>query len=287
MPNGISRFFQATRQLLSLPANLRNWFDELQRGQNQLDDRMDGLVDHLHRAFRLDERKLGRYASLVEGKRELIDYTCQMFAIHSFADIGGNNSVPPGGYSFYTMDKYQIPVGYLMDIEFFPEVREVLPNYPNLALIEGNLAWPETAEQIKSVDAILLFDILYIQLDWEAVLDLYADRAQYFLISNVHFPRLKHTIPLLELGKEEYFRYVPHRKDDDVYQELFEKLDEIHPQYQVKYRDVPQYWHWGMTDDDLIAKMKRLGFRLNFAKTILKHDAEYEPECRAFVFTKD
>src|SRR5262249_29582487 len=287
MLRGVSKAVQTAKQYLSSPLKIKNRFDRLERGQNKLIFRVDQLVDHLERVIGPDERREGRYAPLVAGKRELIDYACHLFPIQSFADIGGNCATPPGGYSFYTIDKYQVPAGYLVDIDFYDEVLTDLGNYPTLRLIEGSVASPDVPKQIDRVDAIYFFDVLFIQVDWKAVLDLYADRAKYFLISNVHFPRLARSVRLMELSKEEYFRHVPHHKDDEVFRELFDKLDEIHPRYNCKYRDVTQFWQWGMTDDDLIAKMKSLGFRLNYAKTMFqREDIQEEAESRALLFVK-
>jgi hypothetical protein len=146
------------------------------------------------------------------------------------------------------------------------------------------------AEQIGTVDVIFLFDVLYVQADpgWERLLELYAQRAKCILISNVHFNRLERTIRLMDLGKEEYFKYVPATPQSAGYAHLFERLDEEHPEYGGKYRDCHHFWQWAMTDHDLIEKMRSLGFRLHYLRTMAKREEiKHEADSRVFAFFKD
>ncbi|MEM3672953.1 MAG: hypothetical protein QW468_01820 [Candidatus Bathyarchaeia archaeon] len=41
---------------------------------------------------------------------------------------------------------------------------------------------------------------------------------------------------------------------------------EVHPHHKRIWRDIHNVWQWGITDDDLIAKMKSLGFVLYYYK---------------------
>jgi len=92
----------------------------------------------------------------------------------------------------------------------------------------------------------------------------------------------------MDMGKEEYFKCVPYTEEDEAVRGLFEKLDEIHPQFQRTYRDCPCFWQWGITDDDLIGKMKSLGFRMHYFKTMFQRsDIQADAESRGFVFLRE
>src|SRR5262249_11790386 len=156
--------------------------------------------------------------------------------------------------------------------------------------INESFASPRVAEQIGAVDVIYLFDVLYMQANptWEQVLEMYAGRTKCFLVSNVHFNCLERTVRLIELGRNEYFNYVPATEDTHGYEGLFDKLDEIHPEYKCRYRDCHHFWQWGMTDKDLIDKMKRLGFRMHYYRTMFqREDIKNDAESRAFAFIKE
>ena len=48
--------------------------------------------------------------TLLQDKLDLIDFAFSRFGLHSFADLGGVWRVE-GGYTFYTLDKYDVSVG--------------------------------------------------------------------------------------------------------------------------------------------------------------------------------
>jgi hypothetical protein len=230
------------------------------------------------------------FSDLVWDKLFVIDYACEMMPVRSFADLGGAWCDFSGGYSFYIMDKHRVPRGFLADGHSTEDLVKDLNRYPTLRFIQDNFAKSAVAERIGDVDVTFLFDVLYVQPDpgWEALLELYAPRTKCMLISNVHFPRLEQSVRLMDLGEEEYFKYVPATKDSGGYKNLFERLDEVHPTYACKHRDCHHYWQWGMTDRDLVEKMTQLGFRMHYARTIGKRDdIVNEAEGRVFAFFKD
>jgi hypothetical protein len=230
------------------------------------------------------------FTHLVWDKLFVIDYACQMMRVQSFADLGGAWCEYEGGYSFYTMEKHRVSTGVLVDGYSTEKLVEDVQRHVGLRFLHDDFNKPEVAAQVGDVDVVFLFDVLYVQANpgWEQLLEMYAPRTRCMLISNVHFPLLPHTVRLLDLGKDEYFKYVPATKDSGGYKHLFEKLDEIHPQYRVRYRDCHHYWQWAMTDHDLLDKMTRLGFRLHYLRTAGKRDdISYEAESRVFAFFKD
>src|SRR5262245_42827018 len=202
--------------------------------------------------------RLLRFSPLEDGKKELIDYLARMFPFRSFADLGGAWCPVEGGYTFYTLERYQVPTSYLVDTYVSDGLLEEVGKYPGLIYLQREIGAPEVAEQIGEVDVVFLFDVLLTQAKptWEEVLQMYAGRTKCFLISNVQFNDFPHAVRLLDLGKEEYFRCVPYTEEEEGVRGLFEKLDEVHPLYGSKYRDCPQFWHWALTDGALICKMK-------------------------------
>ena len=121
------------------------------------------------------------------------------------------------------------------------------------------------------------------------MLDLYATRARTFLVFNQQFIASEHTVRLLDLGEEEYLRNVPGNRDSQTYRDLFEKMYEIHPTWRWDrriYRDVPNVWQWGITDQDLLDKMKSLGFKLEYYKNCGRFGDLENFENHSFVFSK-
>jgi hypothetical protein len=119
--------------------------------------RLDHLTDRLNQQFPPAGGLEARYARLVKEKRELIDYAFTRFAFQSFADLGGNWGTPPGGYTFCTLEKYQPPTGYLVDVEFYDEVLAERERFPGLTLVGGGFAAPEALDLIRHVDVVYVF----------------------------------------------------------------------------------------------------------------------------------
>jgi hypothetical protein len=225
------------------------------------------------------------FHKLVPGKLEAIDYAATRFGFDSFADLGGVWNVD-GGYSFYALEKRGVRKGVLVDYTLTPAVAAWGRRYPGFTTITGGFGTQAVARQIGHVDAIFLFDVLLHQVnpDWDQVLDLYASRTSTFVILNQQFVAKK-TFRLLDRGPEEYLRHVPHSPEDTpVYRCAVQTPDAIHPSG-CKYRDVTSIWQWGITDDDLIAKMKSIGFSLQYFKNCSTWKMTHV-EDHAFVFRK-
>jgi hypothetical protein len=228
----------------------------------------------------------------VRGKKRLIDFACENLAIKSFADLGGVWGVD-GQYTFYAMDTHKIRSACLVDINFTETVIQKQRAYAGLKIISGNFAEAEVARQIGKVDAIILFDVLLHQVnpDWDAVLELYAGQTKSFLIFNPQFTAADHTVRLLDLGEDEYFRNIPHTRDDEPYKTVLAKMHEIHPRPQYKqqriFRDIHDIWQWGIVDEDLIFRMKNLGFTMQYFKNWGRFNKLTNFENHAFAFCKE
>lgn len=194
--------------------------------------------------------------NLMKGKIKLIDFCFKDSKnISSFADLGGVWGVD-GGYTFHILSNYYIKKAYLFDLHISEIVFSKAINYPQLKLYELDFGSDEAVSKISNVDVILLFDVLLHQVnpDWDEVLAKYAPKTNYFVTYNPQFDAEK-TVRLLDLGKEEYFKQIPHKPTDTHhYGLLFTDRD-------GEVRNSRSIWQWGITDDDLRNVMKKLNFK--------------------------
>ena len=235
--------------------------------------------------MKLFRKKLLR--KLQKDKIDLIKFAFSRFGLHSFADLGGVWGVD-GGYTFYTLDKYDVSTATLVDTHPTDVVKRRAQKFPQLKFITGNFGDEAVARKVGDKDAIFLFDVLLHQVspDWHRILEMYAGQTRCFVIYNQQWIGSAQTVRLLELGEEEYFRNVPHKRTEKPYDSLFQKLEEKHPHHDRLWRDVHHIWQWGITDVDLRAKVESLGFRLQFMKNCGPLWRLENFENHAFVFTK-
>ena len=106
------------------------------------------------------------------------------------------------------------------------------------------------------------------------------------VIFNPQWIKTESTIRLLDLGENEYFQNVPANKEEGAYNKLFQKLNQIAPEYNRKWRDIHHIWQWGITDTDLIKKIKSLGFRMQYFRNYGQFENLKNFENHAFVFSK-
>lgn len=224
-------------------------------------------------------------------KKDLIDFVyrrCQP-APASFADLGGIWNVD-GIYTYYTLAEYGATRAFLVDFTFTEAAMEAGRSYDVLKLIRGNFGAESVIEQIGQVDAVFLLDVLLHQVkpDWDEILEAYSKRTKYFVIFNQQWTGSPHTVRLVDLGEQEYFRNVPaNSRDLPSYKALFEKMNESAlPGGDRVWRDVTSVWQWGITDDDLLATMQRLGFKMQYYRNCGRFAALPNCENHGFVFQR-
>jgi hypothetical protein len=231
----------------------------------------------------------GRHRNVINDKKELIDNTFRRCnpVPSSFADLGGIWNVD-GGYTFYTLGKYKASHAILADTEITESVFQKSSLNNNLKLIQGNFGEPAVAERIGKVDAIFLFDVLLHQVkpDWNEILKMYAERTSYFVVYNPQWIGSGETVRLIDLGKDEYFRNVPHAKDAPLYRMFYEKMFEINPRHNRIWRDVHNVWQWGITDRDLTGEMENLGFKMKWFRNCGQFGHLPNFENHAFIFQR-
>ncbi len=241
------------------------------------------------KAIKLIKKICSPYKNLILNKTKLIDLTCKNIypGASSFADLGGVWGVD-GAYTFYALDKHKFKSAYLVDTDFTEAVIKRAGNYKNLKLIEGNFGEDKIIEKVGEVDVVILFDVLLHQVkqDWDEVIKKYAKMTNIFVVYNQQYIKSGKTVRLIDLGKDEYFKNVPHGKDGPRYTALFDKMYEINPKYNRIWRDVTDVWQWGITDGDLCAKMKDNGFELKYFKNYGRFDSLENIENHGFIFQK-
>lgn len=189
-------------------------------------------------------------------KIDLIDWALSE-GYRSFADLGGVWAVE-AGYSFHAAGAGASRV-VLVDTGITDGVRARAVETPAMELVDGNFGDPEVVSAIGPVDAVMLFDVLLHQVDpdWDEILRMYAPSTKCFLIANPQYTASPSTIRLLDLGEEAYLATVP---PVSVHNDALQRLDEVHPKYARRYRDIHEIWQWGIVDRDLDGVMRSLGF---------------------------
>lgn len=223
-------------------------------------------------------------------KKAIIDMTFQKLLPQtpaSFIDLGGVWGVN-GAYTFYTLGRYTISRAYLVDTHLDDIVKKKQEQYPQLQLVSGNFGKTDIVKTLHQVDAIFLFDILLHQVspDWDEILEMYAPLTTCFVIYNQQFMASETTVRLLDLGKEQYFKNVPFPQNSPLYQDLFEKMYAINTEHQRIWRDIHNVWQWGITDNDLRAKMHALGFTEKYYKNCGQFGKLRNFQNHAFIFQK-
>jgi hypothetical protein len=222
-------------------------------------------------------------------KKNLIDYAFSNpdLNLRSLADLGGVWKID-GAYTFYALDHYRLERAYLVDTNFSGQVKNNSSKYSGLILINDNFGREKVLNRIKSVDAVLMFDILLHQVkpDWNEILEMYSGISKVILIYNQQYTAAERTIRLLELGKERYLELLPFARKRPLYQELFNNPDEMHPGHNRPWRDIHNVWQWGITDLDLNEAMTHLGFELKYYKNDGPFSNLQHFENHAFIFVK-
>jgi len=222
-------------------------------------------------------------------KKEIIDFTFRECSPKpkSFADLGGIWRVD-GAYTFYAIQEYEIEKAYLIDTNFSDKFIKKSSNVSNLTTINNNFGNDDVIKKLGEVDAIFLFDVLLHQVNpnWDDILKMYSEKTNYFVISNPQWVSLGNTVRLLDLGKEEYFKNVPHTPDHPTYKLLFEKMYEVNEEHNRIWRDVHNVWQWGITDNNLIECLETLGFNQKFYKNCGRTGDLSNFENHSFIFKK-
>ena len=225
--------------------------------------------------------------NFVPHKAALANHAIQKHGARSFADIGGSWGVQ-GGYTIDILKNNEIDRAYLADGNLRGATRQRGEQFPQLELREGQFNEQAFINDFPEVDALVMFSILLHQanLDWDAFLEAWSPKARVIVVYNQMYKR-DETVRFVDKGKDWYFKNVYHTNPDAI-EEWFGRLDETHPSGR-KWRDMHHYWQFGITTEDLIAKMKSLGFKLDLFENFGPFHTRKTPwfENEGFVFVRE
>ena len=221
-------------------------------------------------------------------KFSLIDHVFNndAISIHSFADLGGVWNVN-AAYTLYTLKKYTIDRAFLVDTNFNTIVDKKVKKYSHLHKITGDFTQDDVIDKLKGVDVIFLFDVLLHQVnpDWNVVLEKYSAVTKCIIIYNQQLINADKTLRLTDLSLEEYKALAPAR-NDNLYEYIYTHGQDIHPEYQKPWKDIHNFWQWGITDSDLRNQMKNLKFEEIYYKNHGRFSNLPAFENHSFVFVK-
>jgi hypothetical protein len=220
-------------------------------------------------------------------KKDLLDRAFAGSGFNSFADLGCVWGVDCA-YGLYALDTYAPSKAVMVDTHWTEKAKANCAKHPHVLIIEDNFANSYMPATLGHVDAIILFDVLLHQVapDWDRLLQIYAPYTQCFVIYNPQYIVSPISVRLLDLGKETYFKIVPHDPEHPTYSSLFSKMWEINPQHGRIWRDVHHVWQWGITDRDLISTSEQLGFKLGYFCNHGRQGWSEAFESHSFIFLK-
>ncbi|XOB61999.1 hypothetical protein ACMC56_15580 [Campylobacterota bacterium DY0563] len=198
-------------------------------------------------------------------KKELLDIALSNYPIQNIVELGCVWGIDCS-YGIYAMEKYDLDNVQMVDTHWTEKASKRVASFKKIKKIKNDFSLKNTVDTIGKVDAVIFFDILLHQVapDWNRILEIYAKNTDYFIIFNQDWIETSLTTRLLDLGEEEYFKYVPHTKEEKPYDKLFENLYIKHPVHNKIWRDVHHIWQWGIVSEDLISTMRKLGFKLQY-----------------------
>jgi hypothetical protein len=216
-------------------------------------------------------------------KLRAIDYACTELGAQSVADLGGAWAVD-GGYALYAADAHDAERVVIADDDFTPPLLERAEADHAVELVRGNFGSAEVAEQVGTVDLILMYDIVLHQVDpdWNEILAMYADRADAIALAGPWWIGAE-TIRLPDLPREAYLEKVPNAS---FHETVIDRLDEYNERRGRPWRDCHDIWQWGITDADLRAAMGEFGYRCAYEENLGPWHGEEHFVDRSYVFSR-
>lgn len=222
---------------------------------------------------------------ILSHKADFIRRAAKKHGIASFADLGGCWGVN-AGYTLDLLKRHPISRAYVLDGRITQLSRDRGAQYPQLAFIQGQLGEPEVVEQVEFVDALLMLDILLHQVapDWDNFIERWAGRARVVIIYNQMWQG-ELTIRFIDQGTDWYKANV-HHTDSEALEAWFGRLDQIQGSSGKRWRDVHNFWQFGITQRDLINKFSTVGFRLDTFENFGSWPGNARFQNEGFVFVR-
>ncbi len=203
---------------------------------------------------------------LVKQKTKLLDKAISYFEIRSICDVGGCWGVN-GGYAFHALET-GVERAFILDGKITNLTLENAEKYGySVQLIQTNLGDADMVKGLPDVDATIFFDVLLHQVspDWDKFISLYTCKSDVIVIYNQAWTGDSKTLRFVDKGLEWYLANVYYTDRERVIS-WFNKHNEYNLMQNRLWRDVHNFWQWGIVADDLIRLMRKCGFDLWYFK---------------------
>ncbi len=207
-------------------------------------------------------------------KGSVVEWALVNFEIASIVDLGGCWGVN-GGYMFHALDLCEMERAVLVDGRVTDLTRERAEPYPGLELIQAPLGTEETVAAVGKVDAAIMFDILLQQVapNWDEFLARYARNIDTLIIHNQGW-RGDETVRFPDFSLDEYTRRVAHHDPARV-ADWYAKHHKFNDEQQKPWRDVHNFWQWGITAKDLVGTLWDLGYAIEAFENVGPFDPTF------------
>jgi hypothetical protein len=198
-------------------------------------------------------------------KAELLRLAIRKHNITSFADLGGCWGVH-AGYALDALASHpSIARAYVADRYVTALSRERGAREARLEFVTGLINDPALIDPFPTVDALVMYDILLhqVDLDWDAFLAAWAAKTRVLVVYNQMWVGEGPSVRFVDRGCDWYLANV-HYSSAAAIEAWFDDLDGVDQRIGRRKRDAFFFWQWGITRDDLIAHVERLGFSLDY-----------------------
>jgi len=195
-------------------------------------------------------------------KAKLLDLACKKYEIASAIDIGGCWGVN-GGYCFHAFDQHKLKEAYIVD-GYISKETIARKGSRNVQLIQGDIGGHDIISSLPEIDLAIIYDVLLHQVDpnWDDFLSRYAQKVRHFVIYNQDWAD-EGTIRFVDYDCDWYIDNVVYSDKERVVQ-WYAKHHEMCEELKRPWKDVHNFWQWGIAAPDIVGHMAKVGFELDY-----------------------
>lgn len=207
-------------------------------------------------------------------KASVVEFALANFEIRSIADLGACWGVH-AGYLLHALELVELDRAVVVDGSITDLTRERAEPHSQVEFVEAALGEQTTVDKVGKVDAAIMFDILLHQVspDWPEFLERYSKNVDTLIIHNQGW-RGEETVRFPDFDVDEYLRRV-YQHDERGVREWYGRHDEWHEAQQRPWRDVHNFWQWGITTKDLVGTLWDLGYAIEAFENIGPFDPQF------------
>jgi hypothetical protein len=220
-------------------------------------------------------------------KANLISMAIDRYGLKSIIEVGACWGVH-GAYTFHALASGKIEHAVIAHGEITGLTRERAAGDARIELRQGDIGDADFIDALPRSDAAIIFDVLLHQVapHWDEFLARYSRKVDHFIVYNPDWNGGDVSIRFVDQGLAWYLENVPDAGRERTC-EWFARHDEFFPALNRPWRDVHMFWQWGIVDVDLIATMRRLGFKLDNFNHCCPWSAKYPRiQLDAYLFSR-